>query len=339
MLWIAIGSGMMLLLVAAIGKKNKQVCRNYSIVINGAKNNLFIDEKDVLYLVAAYSKGKIKGEPVTSFQLHKIEKLLEDNVWIKDAELYFDNQDVLHIQVTEREPVARIITTDNGSFYIDATLKIMTLSEKHSARVPLFTGFPEKNKWNKKDSLLMNNISTIAAYINNDPFWSAQVSQVDITSSQTFEMIPVVGNHVVQLGTAENIDKKFKKLFIFYKQVLTKTGFDKYGNINVQFAGQVVATPRGSSPVMIDSARLKNNVQLLLQKAQQAKEAAAKNSIIEKPISKNEVDYSVNENKMQSDTKKPDPDSVKAPKSVLKQDEIKAEQKQVPKAVMPRKEN
>ena len=68
----------------------------------------------------------------------------------------------------------------------------------------------------------------------------AQVAQIDITPERNFEMIPVVGNHTVILGDGENMEQKFHRLFVFYKNVLSQTGFDKYKAINVQYAGQVV---------------------------------------------------------------------------------------------------
>jgi cell division protein FtsQ len=55
----------------------------------------------------------------------------------------------------------------------------------------------------------------------------AQISQIDITPSKEFEMIPTVGNHIIEFGDGTDYDAKFKKLFIFYKQVLAKTGMDK----------------------------------------------------------------------------------------------------------------
>ena len=83
------------------------------------------------------------------------------------------------------------------------------------------------------------------SFISTDPFWNSQVAQIDIiadcgTGCWEFEMIPVVGRHVVKLGDGNNIDQKFKRLFAFYEQVLNRTGFDHYKTIDVRFAGQVV---------------------------------------------------------------------------------------------------
>ena len=267
--WLCIGAGMLTLLLAAINKKNKGGCKDYTISIKGAKNNFFIDNKDVEQLLMKATKGNIKGEPVSSFNLHELEHMLESNTWIHAAELYFDNRNVLHITVTEKEPVARIFTIAGNSFYIDSLGNKMPLSEKLSAKVPVFTGFTDKKKMLGDDSVLLNDIRTTANYIINNPFWMSQVAQIDIAPDMTFEMIPVVGNHLVKLGTGEDIEKKFNRLIIFYKQVLSKTGFDKYKLIDVQYHGQVVAS-KYSGDVKIDSAQLRKNVEKLLRQSLEA---------------------------------------------------------------------
>src|SRR5258706_14065079 len=88
-IWVAIGGGMLTLLVAAIGKQKKDHCRDYTIRIKGASHNFFVDDKDVMKLLKAAAKGNVKGQPKSSFNLQQMELLLENNVWVKDAELYF----------------------------------------------------------------------------------------------------------------------------------------------------------------------------------------------------------------------------------------------------------
>ena len=116
----------------------------------------------------------------------------------------------------------------------------MPLSDKLTAKVPVFTGFPERKTIMKKDSLLLKDISEISQVILNDPFWMAQVSQIDITKEGLMEMIPTVGNHLIKLGNGDDIEKKLHRLYVFYKNVLSKTGFETYKVIDVQYAGQVI---------------------------------------------------------------------------------------------------
>jgi cell division protein FtsQ len=267
--WLCIGGGMFTLLLAAISKKNKGECKDYHIIIKGAQNNLFIDKKDVEQLLMKTAKGNIKGRPVASFNLHELEQTLEQNTWIDEAELYFDNRDILHVTVIEKEPVARIFTTAGNSFYIDSLGREMPLSDKMSARVPVFTNFPDKKILSSKDSLLLNDVRATANFIVHDPFWMSQTAQIDITADRNLEMVPVIGNHLVKLGNGDDIAGKFRRLMLFYKQVLSKTGFDKYKVINVRYKGQVVAS-RYADDTKIDSVQLRKNVEKLLQQARDA---------------------------------------------------------------------
>jgi len=59
-----------------------------------------------------------------------MESLLEKNVWIKDAQLFFDNNGILRVSVTEREPIARVFTREGNSFYIDSSGVQLPLSDK-----------------------------------------------------------------------------------------------------------------------------------------------------------------------------------------------------------------
>ena len=84
-LWLVIGGGMLTLLIAAMGKKNKENCSDYEINIRSNHNLLFVNEKDVLNLLTNATNGNIKGQPMSVFNLRRLEDLLKDNVWIKDA--------------------------------------------------------------------------------------------------------------------------------------------------------------------------------------------------------------------------------------------------------------
>ena len=285
MLWVCIGGGMLSLLIAAIGKKNREDCTNYTIAIKGAEENYFIDADDINKLIKSGAGSEIKGKKISEINLKKLEQLLRSNVWIRKAEMWFDNRNVLHVEVYERQPIARIFTTAGNTFYIDSTERKLPLSDKLSARVPVFTGFIDKKVYSAKDSLLLTDIKNIATYIKNDPFWMSQVAQIDITPERNFELSPVVGNHLIKLGNGKDIGRKFNRLMIFYKQVLAQKGFDAYSIIDVQYSGQVVGTKRGSDKNKVDTVMLKRRVdEMLKQMQKQYDSVAALKPIIEKPI-------------------------------------------------------
>ncbi len=344
--WLCIAGGMLTLLLAAISKKKKGKCSGYVITLEGDQQNMFIDKTGVEQLVMKASGGKITGAPIASINMQVLEQELENNTWIRDAELYFDNKDVLHITVNEKIPAARVFTTQGNSFYIDSLGRKMPLSDKMSARVPVFTGFPGKKILTVRDSVLLDQVRVTANYIMNDPFWMAQVAQMDITPAKTFEMIPVVGNHTVRFGTGEDMDKKFHRLFVFYKQVMSRTGFDSYKMIDVQYKGQVVASKQDGN-ARIDSIQLRKNVEKLLR---QSRETQYDTTIHVRPLPGKQIVLEADSVIMPmtdpeiTTTKKADPNTMKTtslstPKKKVDKKPVSkpAEKKKTPKAVMPAK--
>lgn len=314
---------MLTLLIAAMREQKRDNCKDYAIVIKGIRgDDFFLDEADILRLLKAATKGKIKGQPKSAFNLQRMEELLESNQWVKDAQLYFDSRDVLHVSVTEREPVARIFTANGKSFYLDEYAQMMGLSDRLSARLPVFTGFPDKKMLTMKDSLLMKDVVVTAQYINGNPFWASQVAQINLDLScgadcREMEMVPLIGNHVVKLGNGENIDKKFNRLFIFYKQVLSKAGFDKYKTIDVRFDGQVVGA-KSENP-RVDSVQLRKNVEKLLKQIKEMEELSEKQALLPTPTPVQPVMPAVDSSKRNelNEADAEDKKEAKQPKAVM----------------------
>lgn len=317
----------MSLLIAAIGKKKKEDCTDYTITIKGSEDKYFIDTDDINKLLRSGAGAEIKGKRIAEINLKNLEQLLRDNVWVQKAEMWFDNRNVLHVEVYEREPIARIFTASGNTFYIDSSIKKLPLSDKRTPKVPMFTGFTDKKVYSVKDSLLLADIKNIATYIQSDSFWMSQIAQIDITSNRNFELSPVIGNHLIKLGDGKDLEKKFNRLMIFYKQVLSQKGFDSYSTIDVQYSGQVVGTRRGTEKSKVDTVMLKKKVDELLKQVQKQYDSiAALKPIIEKPISGQQV--STNDLRATS-TQSTNPNAMKARSLPTKRND--------PKAVMPKK--
>lgn len=246
------GCGCIVLLVAAVHVKNGKTISDIIIDIDNHGERIFINEKDIAAVLT--KNGVVKGVAVENTHPVLVEAELEENAWIREAQLFFDNNQVLTVKIAERQPVARVFTVDGTSFYIDTAGNKLPLSDKFSARLPVFSSYPSTKKpLTAADSVTVIDVRRIAVYIQQDSFWLAQVGQVDITPQHTYEIIPVLGNQVIKLGNAENLDKKFNRLLAFYKQVWSKVGFEKYETIDVQFEGQVVAAKRGYVAPAADS--------------------------------------------------------------------------------------
>jgi cell division protein FtsQ len=266
-------AGMVVLITAAMKEQQGNLCKGYNIKINSAaEGKQFTSEQQILKLLKAATKGEIKGQVIKNFNLPQIEDLLEQSAWVYNAELYFDNLNILHVNVSERKPLARVFTDNGQSFYLDESGRHIPLSDNISIDVPVFTGYPSKKVFNATDSLLVENVIATSSFISNDSFWSSQVSQININSCgincRNMEMVPVVGNHIINLGDGSDIASKFHRIFLFYNQVLKKVGFDKYQKLDVQYDGQVVGIKEKQT--LIDSIQLRKNIESLLQQSRSA---------------------------------------------------------------------
>lgn len=266
------GGGIITLLIAANRKEATHYCKRIDITIKGTGEKFFISKNDILAQINNAAPAGIINKGIETINMARLENKLETHEWIGDAELYFDTHDVLHVNVSEREPVARVFTTTGASFYMDSSGKRMPLLPDVTVRVPVVTDFTAAKQVTKQDSAVVKDLTTIAQYINSHPFWSAQIAQIDITPAGTFELLPVVGNHIIRIGHAENLDQKLSNLLLFYKQVLSKTGVDKYAVIDVQYKDQIVGSHERTVSA-IDSVQLQRNIQELMRKTKQQAEA------------------------------------------------------------------
>jgi len=336
-LWVTIGGAVAVLLVAGIRKKDAQHCQGVAIEIIGVDHNYFLDSTDILNSIMLIAKGNPTGKAVSSFNLRMMEKELQKNVWVKTAELFFDNNEMLQVVVHEREPVARVFTTTGSSFYIDRDDAMLPLSEKMIARLPVFTNFPsDRIVLSKADSSLLKDIKTISLEIQKDSFRMAMIEQVDITPQRNFEMMPKIGNQVIVFGDASAAEQKFEKLELFYKQIMAKAGWNYYSVINLQYKNQVVAKRRGAEDVSADSLRTLQVMQMVAINAE--KQASDSSQTIQQDNDRNTVDSNMIQHSIQRDEggggrvdslQSPKPEAVDRNPKINRQ----------PKAVMPPKRN
>jgi cell division protein FtsQ len=268
--WIMLGVATMVFFVMAWQEKDKKTIKNIQIQIAGEETQLFINERDIKEMLKA--GGHIIGAQMSSLNLSAIEKTVAGNPWVKKAEIYYTNKQVLHVLIEERIPVARIFTPSGASFYLDSTGLRLPLSDKVVARVPMFTGFPsDRPILSKPDSQLLKEVVILGKFLNTDSLWGAQIAQVDITPQAIFELVPVIGDHIITLGKPADLEQKF--LQTFYKQAWMQKGVRFYERIDIRYKDQVVAIKQGTAKAQIDSAQSALLIQGLM--AQPALDAAA----------------------------------------------------------------
>lgn len=223
-------------------KRGGAVCKNVVVELDNLNENHFLDEADIMQLLEG-SGQPIKGIGIDRIKLKEIEKKLKFDKHILDAELFGDLKGNLIVNVELRRPIARVVQSDAPDAYIAEDGVVMPVSDKYTSRVVLISGavkhLLESEDLNKSEE--GKQLLKMIEFINADKFWKAQVAQLDISKNGKIVIYPQVTGQRVEFGTPENVEAKFKKLMIFYKEILPTRGWTRYERVNLEYEGQVVA--------------------------------------------------------------------------------------------------
>lgn len=263
-IWVVIAIAVSGLFIAAMQVKRNELCPNFVISINSQNQADFITKNEVSEIINA--NGNVENISIKKINIALLEKIIERNPWVENAELYFENNGTLHVDIDQRKAIARMFTVNGSSYYLDKNGLRLPIKNDANTRVLLITNFPSDNtKLSISDSILLNDVSRLSNFIATDSFWNAQIAQVDITTSGKFEIIPTIGDQTILFGDINEMDKKFDKLFTFYKSSWQQNFINMYSTLDLRFLNQVVAKRKGKNIIVKDTLNniLNNNNSLL----------------------------------------------------------------------------
>jgi cell division protein FtsQ len=250
-----VGGSSLFVTMGFVGKAREAIkCNAINIYINDKNGYEFITKSDVLELLNSRDKQPV-GKLINDINISLLEKLINSNSFVANAEVYSTIDGELNIYIVQRDPIVRIININDEHFYIDERGEFMPISSNYTAHVIIANGNIPNSYVERKireidaEVIDTNNVKPIihqifdlAKFIINDPFWNGQVEQININEQSEIELIPRIGNHRILLGNGANLEDKFNKLMIFYKEGLSKTGWNDYSFINLKFQNQVVCS-------------------------------------------------------------------------------------------------
>jgi cell division protein FtsQ len=126
--------------------------------------------------------------------------------------------------------------------YISNNGEVLPLSKRYTARVMLIDGpYADNAKlYNLNKSETGKQLMELLRFIENDKFWKAQIAWMNIDKKGNITMYTQVSKQVVEFGKPVDIQDKFRKLKIFYKDILPTKGWNSYNRVSVKFKDQIV---------------------------------------------------------------------------------------------------
>lgn len=223
--------GVVVFLFAFASKRNNVRPVSQPLIMFKGENNLFITNETVSKLLIQ-NYGSAKNMPKETLALNTLEIALKSNPMIKTAEVYVAVNGTLNAEIEQRTPIARVRT--NTSYYIDDEGFYMPLSNNYTARVPLVTGFVEKNN--------LKPIYVVAKKIRQDEFLKKHVIEINQNKNKDIYLRLRQCSFLVQLGNTNHLQKKINNLKVFYQKSLKEKTLNTYSKVNLQFNNQVVCT-------------------------------------------------------------------------------------------------
>ncbi len=241
-------AGFLVLIIFIIGtlaftssESKSIICNNIEIVYD-EDDEISVEKEQILKIInSADNKiiektlGEINGEELED-KIKEIPAVLSADAYKLIVNKDGDYKGVLVVKVKHREPVMRVIAS-SGNYYLDEFGKKIPVSVNYSSNVLVATG-------NISQKFASEKLLPFVKYVNGNEFWHAQIEQIHVSEKGDVILVPLIGDHLIELGEVENYTEKLNIMREFYKQVLVKNNWDKYEKISLKYNNQVVAKRR-----------------------------------------------------------------------------------------------
>ncbi len=242
--WVG-GAFLTIMLIAGAVDRKKELTIVATVVEvepleNGA---LLIDSLDVIKLIERSFGMPLDEQAAGLVDVGRVERVLEEDPFVKNAEVALTANSRVKIEVEQRQPILRVIDNLGAQYYIDKDGARVPLSKHFAARTLVATGNipPHTPEFLTKKNHLMKPLFELTNFILDDPFWKALFEQIYVNSRNEFVLVPKVGDQVVIFGKWDlSAEDKFRRLRVFYEEGMSREGWQKYHSIDLRYRGQVV---------------------------------------------------------------------------------------------------
>lgn len=210
-------------------------CQGVNLHIVDSLNFDLIDESMVMSLLQEHMLDPV-GLPLDEIDAEAIESLLITHPLVGSVQCYKTGGDMLRINLSSKVPLVRVMNNRGQDFYVDSRGEILT-QHTLAVQLPVATGYIDRR-------YAQNELLEVVRAIDRSDFWKAQVEQIDVGRDGEISMVPRVGDHLLILGTADNVENKLERLMNFYEKGLDNIGWNKYRSISVAYENQVVCKKR-----------------------------------------------------------------------------------------------
>ncbi|MCC7028807.1 MAG: hypothetical protein IT257_00780 [Chitinophagaceae bacterium] len=287
-----------------------EVCRG--VQISFLNNQLsFVTKQNINEILEANGVTANKTR-LSNLHINQLEKAIEENKWVKNADIFVSADSRIHIRIAQKIPVVRIQPENDFEepYYLDEFGNNILYSTQYIPDLPVVTS--PTIGYNSADLDFKSDIVKLAKYLTADTFWSAAITQIAVDENKLISLIPAFGTQHIILGNVNDLENKMSKLFQFYKQGYHTVRWDKYDEIDLRFERQVVCRNTRGERISVDPYDKSTHQEILAVKETLPVQAAA-TALASKVVPATAKDINPNVS-----VPKPQPVPVKSAPAVIK---------------------
>lgn len=240
---MALFFGAVALVISAVEEKEGQIVEAVDVKIQPLPDgNNLIQEGDILAKIESTFGYNFVGLPLGMADVERLERVLKEDPFILDAEVFVDADQVVNVELSQRNPILRVIDNNDLNYYLDKHGFKMPLSKHFTPRVLTVTGNvpPHSPEFMERKEHVLKDVFYLADLILNSAFYRPLIEQIHVSNRREFILVPKVGKQKIVFGGLDRAEDKLQNLKYFYEEGMPYSGWRKYHTINVKFADQVV---------------------------------------------------------------------------------------------------
>jgi cell division protein FtsQ len=127
--WLGIAVWFVVILGFVSGEAEEVLCNRIEVILTDTLQNRFVTETDIREFFQ--SEGmELQGYPIREINTREMEGILEENPYIRNAEVSTDISGKMEVRIEQRVPLVRIMPNGSRGYYLDTEGKTMPLSDQ-----------------------------------------------------------------------------------------------------------------------------------------------------------------------------------------------------------------
>lgn len=228
-------------------RHSQKQCGRVVVRLDDVDGHSFLTRRDVTGYLTNQGADPVIGKSFNEIDFRQLEKRLLHFGLVRSCEVSRDLPGNLIVTVKQPRPVARLVDDGDGlrsasGRYISEDGRFFALSMNYSARVLLLSGayFSGSEMAGRRSLPADSPLLGLLRFVQQDPFWRAQLIEMNVDKQGYVTMWPQVGHHRIEFGPPTDIAIKFKKLKLLYSTILPAKGWERYRRVSVQYRNQLV---------------------------------------------------------------------------------------------------